>query len=162
MTMLAAIVQASPTPLPAPGAGVFTSPFLLSLLVWVPVVMAVAIAFMPNPRGRYDVLMKQIAFFTNLGLLLVLFIAYNQFENFLPTFQYEEKLAWLPSIGVSYHLGVDGPGLVMLITSGLVGIAFIAIGHLQSEPWLRWWMAAVQSGTLIVGGVWLGRSGVSR
>ena len=125
MTMLAAIVQASPTPLPAPGAGVFTSPFLLSLLVWVPVVMAVAIAFMPNPRGRYDVLMKQIAFFTILGLMFILFIAYNQFQNFLPTMQYEEKVAWLPAIGVTYHLGIDGPGIVMLLLSGLIGIASV-------------------------------------
>lgn len=48
------------------------------------------------------------------------------------------------------------------VVLGLVGIALIAVGHLQPEPWLRWWMAAVQSGTLILGGVWLGRSGVSR
>ncbi len=124
MTLLA-ITLASPTPAPVPGAGLFTSPFLLSLLIWVPVVVAVAIAFMPNPRGRYDVLMKQIAFFTNLGLLVVLFIAYNQFQNFLPTMQYEEKIPWLPAIGVTYHLGVDGPGLTMLILSGLIGIASV-------------------------------------
>jgi NADH-quinone oxidoreductase subunit M len=124
MTLLA-ITLASPTPAPVPGAGLFTSPFLLSLLIWVPVVVATAIAFMPNPRGRYDVLMKQIAFFTNLGLLAVLFIAYNQFQNFLPTMQYEEKIPWLPAIGVTYHLGVDGPGMVMLILSGLIGIASV-------------------------------------
>src|SRR6266851_1782066 len=45
--------------------------------------------------------------------------------------------------------------------SFLLGIALIVIGYLQAEPWLRLWMAAVQSGTLIVGGVWLGRKGVS-
>jgi NADH-quinone oxidoreductase subunit M len=124
---LLGIVMATPAPTPVavPGAGIFSSPILLSLLVWVPVVMAVAIASMPNPRGRYDVLMKQLAFFTVLGLVFVLFIAYNQFENFLPTMQYEEKLPWLPAIGVTYHLGVDGPGLVMLILSGLVGIASV-------------------------------------
>ena len=125
MTLLAAIVQASPTPAPVPGAGIFTSPFLLSLLIWLPVFIAVAIALMPNPRGRYDVLMKQIAFFTMLGLMFILFIAYNQFENFLPTMQYEEKVPWLPAIGVTYHLGVDGPGLVMLMLSGLIGLASV-------------------------------------
>src|SRR5260370_18186481 len=101
MTLLT-ITLASPTPAPAPGAGLFTSPFLLSLLIWVPVVVATAIAFMPNPRGRYDALMKQIAFFTNLGLLFVLFIAYNQFQNFLPTMQYETKIPRLPAIWVTY------------------------------------------------------------
>ncbi len=120
------LAAASPTPAPAvPGAGIFSSPLLLSLTVWVPVALAIAIATMPNPRGRYDVLMKQIAFFTNLGLLFVLFIAYNQFQAFLPTMQYEEKVPWLQAIGVTYHLGVDGPGMTMLILSGLIGIASV-------------------------------------
>jgi hypothetical protein len=48
------------------------------------------------------------------------------------------------------------------VVLGVIGTVLIAIGYLQPEPWLRWWMAAVQSGTLIVGGVWLGRSGVSQ
>ncbi|HYM67784.1 MAG TPA: hypothetical protein VEW68_10865, partial [Patescibacteria group bacterium] len=115
----------SPTPAVAPGAGVFTSPLLMSLIIWLPVVAAVAIALLPNPRGRYDSLIKQVAFFTNLGLAGVLFIAYSQFETFLPTAQYEEKVAWLPSIGVTYHLGVDGPGMTMLILSAMVGIASV-------------------------------------
>jgi proton-translocating NADH-quinone oxidoreductase chain M len=119
------VFLASPTPLPAPGAGIFTSPFLLSLLIWVPVVVAVSIAFMPNPRGRYNTLIKQIAFFTNLALMVLLFIAYNQFENFLPTVQYEEKIPWLPGIGASYHLGVDGPGILLMMLSGLIGIASV-------------------------------------
>jgi proton-translocating NADH-quinone oxidoreductase chain M len=120
------IFAASPTPVPTvPGAGIFSSPLLLSISIWVPVVAALAIATMPNPRGRYDVLMKQIAFFTNFGILFVLFIAYNQFSSFLPTAQYEEKLPWLQAIGVSYHLGVDGPGMIMLILSGLIGIVSV-------------------------------------
>lgn len=124
-----AILQATPSPSPSPvgvpGAGIFSSPLLLSLLIWVPVVIAAVIATMPNPRGRYDVLIKQITFFTNLGLLFLLFIAYNQFQSFLPTMQYEEKVAWLPGIGVTYHLGVDGPGIAMLVSSSLIGIASV-------------------------------------
>ena len=84
--------------------------------------MAVGIALMPNPRGRYDTIIKQIAFFTNLGLMFVLFVAYNQFQSFLPNVQYEEKVPWLPAIGAMYHLGVDGPSTVLLVLSGLIGI----------------------------------------
>lgn len=122
MIFLAAI---NPSPAPSPGANIFTQPFLLSLTIWAPIVVAAVLAVMPNPRGRYDVLIKQIAFFTNFGVLFLLFIAYNQFENFLPTAQYEEKLPWLTSIGVTYHLGVDGPAIVMLMLSGLVGVASV-------------------------------------
>ncbi|HEY4889068.1 MAG TPA: NADH-quinone oxidoreductase subunit M [Candidatus Dormibacteraeota bacterium] len=123
--MLIAAASPTPTPVSVPGAGIFSSPLLLSLTIWVPVALAIAIATMPNPRGRYDVLMKQIAFFTNFGLLFILFIAYNQFQTFLPTMQYEEKVPWLQAIGVTYHLGVDGPGMVMLILSALIGIASV-------------------------------------
>jgi NADH-quinone oxidoreductase subunit M len=119
---LLAIVNASPTPPPVPGAGLFPQPFLLSLFIWTPVVMAVVLGLFPNPRGRYDQLIRQVAFFTNLILLGLMFIGYNQFENFLPTMQYEEKVPWLPALGVSYHLGVDGPGLVMLMLAGLAGV----------------------------------------
>ncbi len=124
---LLGISAASPSPSPAgvPGAGIFSSSILLSLMIWIPVAVALVISIVPNPRGRYDVLIKQIAFFTNLGLVFVLFVAYNQFQTFLPTAQYEEKVSWLAAIGASYHLGVDGPGMVMLILSGIIGIASV-------------------------------------
>jgi len=125
--ILSVLSAASPTPSPvtALGAGVFTSSLLMSLSIWAPVAVAVLIAIVPNPRGRYDTTFKQVAFFTNLGLAMVLFIAYSQFETFLPSMQYEEKVSWLPAIGVTYHLGVDGPGMVMLLLSCLVGIASV-------------------------------------
>src|SRR5258708_27866285 len=85
--ILAGFALASPTPVAVPGAGIFTSPLILSLTIWVPVVVAIAMNTIPNPRGRYDTLMKQIAFFTNTGILFVLFISYNQFQTYLPTMQ---------------------------------------------------------------------------
>ena len=62
-----------------------------------------------------------------------------------------------------FMLGMILAGLWLgrsLIVLGVVGIVLIFVGYLQPEPWLRLWMAAVQSGTLILGGVWLGRKGV--
>src|SRR5258708_12556341 len=123
--ILAGIALASPTPAAVPGAGIFTSPLILSLTIWVPVAVAIGMNFIPNPRSRYDALMKQIAFFTNLGIVFVLFIAYNQFQTFLPGMQIEEKLPWLASIGVNYHLGVDGPGMTMMVLSGIIGITSV-------------------------------------
>ena len=120
--ILAGIAAATPTPAGVPGAGIFTTSLILSLSIWVPVAVAIGMSAIPNPRGRYDTLMKQIAFFTNLGILFVLFIAYNQFQTYLPTLQYEEKIPWLPSIGASYHLGVDGTSMTMLMLSGIIGV----------------------------------------
>jgi hypothetical protein len=60
-------------------------------------------------------------------------------------------------------LGIILAGLWLgrfFIVLGFAGIALIVVGYLAPEPWLRLWMAVVQSGTLILGGLWLGRSGV--
>lgn len=70
--------------------------------------------------------------------------------------------AFQPSL---YLLGVIFLGLWLgrvFVVLGIVGIALIAIGYLQAEPWLRLWMAAVQSGTFVLGGFWLGRVGIPR
>ncbi len=132
--ILALIHAASPTPVPIPGAGLFTSSYLLSICIWAPALVALVIATIPNPRGRYDTVIRQIAFFTNLILMFLIFIAYNQFEGFLPNVQYEEKISWLPAIGATYHLGVDGPGMVLLILSGLIGvIAVLASGGIRER-----------------------------
>ena len=70
--------------------------------------------------------------------------------------------AFQPSL---FLLGMILAGLWLgriFVVLGFVGVALILIGYLQSEPWLRLWMATMQSGTLILGGVWLGRNGVPR
>ena len=45
---------------------------------------------------------------------------------------------------------------------GLIGIGLTVLGTFQPELWLRLWMAVVQCGTLIAGGIWLSRHGVPR
>jgi hypothetical protein len=47
-----------------------------------------------------------------------------------------------------------------LVILGIAGIALIALGAFLAEPWLGLWMASVQSGTFILGGLWLGRVGI--
>ena len=48
------------------------------------------------------------------------------------------------------------------IVIGFIGLVLIAAAAFQAEPWLTAGMAAVQSGTYIVGGLWLYNHGVSR
>jgi NADH-quinone oxidoreductase subunit M len=114
--------SASPTPLPF-GAGVFGFSFLLSWLIWTPVVGAIAIAILPNPRGRFTRYFQLVAFWVNvLAGLGIAIIAYSQFPLFSSGPQYEEKVPWLPPFGIGYHLGVDGIGVTLLLMSELIGV----------------------------------------
>ena len=155
LTVLHALATQGPSPTPAavPGAGLFTSSYLLSICIWTPSLMAVVIALLPNPRGRYDNAIRNIAFFTNLMLMFVMFIAYNQFESFLPNVQYEEKVAWLPQIGATYHLGIDGPSTVLLILSGLVGIIAVLASRAVRERVRAYYALLLLTQTCVTGAV---------
>ena len=123
---LAAIPTPAATPVAPFGANVIGFSFLLSLLIWGPVLMAVVTAIVPEPRTGQRRTFLGIAFWTNVAALFVIaVIAYPQFQSFTSGLQFEERLPWLPALGVSYHLGADGISMAMLLLNGLVGVAAV-------------------------------------
>lgn len=120
-----ALPSPSPTPISPFGPTLIHFNFLLSTMIWLPVVMAVVIALLPNPRGRHDRTLLQIAFWTNAGLAFLALVAYNQSNLFSPAFQYEENVPWLPALGVAYHLGADGITIPLLLVGNLVGVVAV-------------------------------------
>jgi len=124
--LLIAVPTAAPTAVPTTlGGGLIGFSFLLSTVIWAPVLVAVILATVPNPRGRYDRFMMLAAFWTNVGALVLTLIGYQQFQLFASGVQFEEKLPWLPTLGITYHLGLDGIGISMMLLSCLVGVASV-------------------------------------
>ena len=115
----------SPSPSPTLGANLFTGAYVCSVMIWSPLVMAVITAVLPDLRGRYDRVPFWIAFWTAMGVLILNFLAYFQFETFGTVLQLEEKQQWLPGIGVGYHLGLDGTGMCLLLLSSIVSLAAV-------------------------------------
>jgi proton-translocating NADH-quinone oxidoreductase chain M len=124
-----AIATAIPSPSPSPvspfGPTIIHFNFLLSTLIWAPIVVGVLIALMPNPRHRYDRTIRQIAFWTNAALLFLTLIAYGSATLFSSAPVYEENLPWLPALGIGYHLGADGITIVLLLVGSLVGVVSV-------------------------------------
>lgn len=150
----------SPTaqPLQPFGANVITFSFLLSTLVWVPVLAALIVAAWPNQKGRHSRTLYLIAFWTNVGLLLLCLIAYNQANLFSPNPQFEENLSWVPSIGARYHLSADGVTIVMLLLSALIGtVAVLASNGIRER--VREYMALLLLVQASVNGVLVAHDG---
>ena len=122
---LLAIPTPSATPIPVFGSGVIGFSFLLSTIVWAPVVWAFVLATVPNPRGRYDRFFYGSSFWVSFGVLALAFFGYIQFQAFTVGPQYEEKLPWLPAFGITYHLGADGISILVLMANGIVTLAAI-------------------------------------
>jgi NADH-quinone oxidoreductase subunit M len=58
---------------------------------------------------------KKLALFTSLVLLGMGIFAYMGFDGSNPDFQYVEKLAWFPEMGINYYLGTDGISFPLIL-----------------------------------------------
>ena len=91
--------------------------YILSWLIWLPVIGMVAIAFIPRDK---EVLIKQSAAVTT-GLQFVLtLVLWNNFDSKDGSMQFKEWAEWIPSFNISYYLGVDGLSLPMVILTGML------------------------------------------
>ncbi|MFH7025449.1 MAG: NADH-quinone oxidoreductase subunit M [Heteroscytonema crispum UTEX LB 1556] len=91
---------------------------MLSVLILVPLLGAALVGFMPiamtPQRSRWVTLI-----FASITFLwtIVLAIKFNPGEI---TQQFSEFLPWIDSLGLNYHLGVDGLSLPLLVLNGLL------------------------------------------
>jgi NADH-quinone oxidoreductase subunit M len=89
---------------------------LLTLIAFSPLLAAVIIGLLPSERPK---LIKWSALGLSLiplALSLVLWFNFEQGGGF----QFEEQHDWFPQIGSSYHLGVDGISVPMVLLTGFL------------------------------------------
>jgi NADH-quinone oxidoreductase subunit M len=90
---------------------------LITILTAVPLIGALGVLCLGAQNKN---LARNIALtfsFIALALTLVLWHRFNPASGGL---QFEELHAWIPAIGVQYHVGIDGLGLLMLLLSAIV------------------------------------------
>lgn len=94
---------------------------LLSILTFLPLVGVILLAFLPKEKAKYMALSTAILNFLFSLLLL------PGFQKGNPNLQFVEKWDWIPALGASYHIGVDGISLfLILLTTMLSAIAIYA------------------------------------
>jgi NADH-quinone oxidoreductase subunit M len=98
---------------------------LLSLLIFLPVVGALVLASMPREREEG---LKRVALVTAFLTFLVSVAAWGVFDsNRDEQYQLVERYTWIPQLGISYHLGIDGLSLLLVVlTTFLTAIAILS------------------------------------
>ena len=90
---------------------------LLSVLIFLPLLGALILFAVPRERTGW------IRVFT-LSLTVLVFLLsiplFTQFDSDSIAFQFVEKRAWLPAIGSSYFVGIDGISLLMVLLTTLL------------------------------------------
>ena len=92
---------------------------ILSLIVFLPLIGALILGFLPKENEqahRYGALA-----FTILTMLLSIAL-YQNFDSNTFHFQFEEKAAWLPNLGISYNLGVDGISIWLILLTTFLSV----------------------------------------
>ena len=90
---------------------------ILSLITFLPLV---GVAFILVTRGTEEQVARNArwgALWTSLFTFVISLLLWFNFDKTTADFQFVEKFDWLPSFGISYHMGIDGISLFFVILS---------------------------------------------
>ena len=109
---------------------------LLSLILVIPAIAAVILLFLPD--GEHQ-LIRWFAFGASLLPFVLSLVAWFRFDPNQAGFQFEEAYVWYQAVGSSFHLGVDGLSLTMvLLTTLLTPLAILASFTINDR--VKWYM----------------------
>ena len=100
---------------------------ILSLLTFLPLVGCLVILTVRGDEATVASNARWTALWISLILFVVSLVLWFDFDRSQPGFQFTEHLAWLPSYGIDYRMGIDGISvLFVLITTALTPIAILS------------------------------------
>ncbi|MBI2517272.1 MAG: NADH-quinone oxidoreductase subunit M [Opitutae bacterium] len=108
---------------------------LLSLLVFTPMAGAVLLFALPRLAPG---LSRTIALFFSLSTLVLGTTVLCNFDPAAVAPQFVEHHAWISTLHVNYHLGLDGLSLVLVLLTGIIApVALFGTGKQASQPALH-------------------------
>jgi NADH-quinone oxidoreductase subunit M len=97
---------------------------LLTLILFLPTVAAIFLLCLPDSRVR---LLRWSALITSLIPFILSMVLWFKFDSSQTGFQFEEQFGWYEAINSTFHIGVDGISLTLVIlTTLLMPLAILA------------------------------------
>jgi len=90
---------------------------ILTLTTFLPLIGALAILLIRGDEAVVARNARATALWTSLATFVVSIFLWVGFDNSTADFQFVEKVAWIPSFGLNYHMGVDGISVFFVILS---------------------------------------------
>ena len=78
---------------------------VLSIIIFSPIIAGLIVFLLPKERVKEIKILALVSTVISLLLSLAVYFSYNIDQA---GYQFVERFAWLPSLGISYHMGVDG------------------------------------------------------
>jgi NADH-quinone oxidoreductase subunit M len=119
---------------------------ILSALIFMPIIGAFIVALLPKSRPEYP---KMVALMASGATAAMSIWLMASFETSDAGFQFVSKHTWIDAWGISWHLGVDGISLFLVVLTGILfPLAILAVDpHHDEKPYLAW-LLMLQAGVM--------------
>jgi NADH-quinone oxidoreductase subunit M len=105
---------------------------VLSTIVFIPLTAAIMILVIPQERRNLIRGTALTAAIIDLLLSVVLYFSYNPAAG---GYQFLERTAWLPALGITYYVGVDGISTPMVLMAGIVVFCGVLVSwNIEDRP----------------------------
>jgi len=94
---------------------------ILSIVLFTPLLGLLALVLIPSRHERAVKICANLASLAGFLVCLPLIFAFDPAHDF----QFVENASWIPSLGATYRLGIDGYGLLLVELTGLLGFLSI-------------------------------------
>ncbi len=131
-------------------------PYILSIVTYAPLVAVFLILFMPKDKEKLIKYFATFAMLVDFILSLPLWFGWDKAQAIADAAKtrwvFEEgPHAWISSLGVSYHFGVDGVSMMLVLLTTLLGVlaawsGWKYIKERQKEYYI--WLLILQTGML--------------
>ena len=104
---------------------------ILSIITFLPLIVGIIVSAL----GRQPTVARNLAFGSSLVSLVLALVLWMNFNVSSSALQFVEKADWIPALGVSYFVAVDGLGLLMvLLTAVVTPMAMLASWRTEKSP----------------------------
>ncbi|MBM3493237.1 MAG: NADH-quinone oxidoreductase subunit M [Armatimonadetes bacterium] len=104
--------------------------WLLTLTILAPLAASLALLLVPARRGLLIRLIAAAGALATLPAAVWLCANYDQARG---GFQFAQKVAWVPSLGIAYHVAVDGTSLALILLTAIIVSAGVFASWTQTN-----------------------------
>jgi len=123
---------------------------LLSLVIWLPILGGLAV--LAASRYTTDANIRWMALAISAATLLATLPLFFGFDLSTHEMQFVEKAAWIPTLNINYHLGVDGISMPLILLTAFSTLLVVGAGWEVIKDRVAQYMAAF----LIMEGMMIG------
>jgi len=121
---------------------------LLSLVIWTSIIGGVAVLFVGDDNPAQA---RRLALVVALAAFVLSVPLYTLFDPGTAAMQFEEQAPWIPPFNITYHLGVDGFAMPLILLTTFMTVLVVIAGWEVIQYRVAQYLAAflIMSGLMI-------------